>query len=366
MKLSRVTIAGLGMIGGSIAKALRDKLNFSDITAIDTDEQALYAALKEGIISVGLTAPDSSIHASDAVFICTPVSQTIRCINELSSFVRDDCIFTDTSSTKEEIMRFINEMTHPPCFIGGHPMAGTEKSGYANSYAHLFENAYYVLTPCASSPPEAIKALSDIIEGIGAIPVIMTAKEHDEATGGISHLPHVIAAALVNLIRDLDSGSGKMQTLAAGGFRDITRIASSNPGMWKNIVLSNKSHILGLIERYKGMLKDFETMLHDGNSEGIFGFFDSARRFRDTVSDKAQGLIRPLYTIIVDVLDRPGTIGEIATMLGRYDINIKNINVANSREYEQGCLIISLPDMASVNFAFDLLSNAGYKVYKKR
>ena len=366
MKFERITIIGLGLIGGSLARALHEKLGIRGIMAVDADEGALESALNEGTIEKGFTTLDSSIHTSDIIFICTPVKQAMHYIGELTPEIGKTCIITDVCSTKGEITRFVEELPDPPVFIGGHPMAGTEKSGYANSFTHLFENAYYVLTPCSSTTKEAVNTLNAIVEGIGAIPVFMQAEEHDKATGGISHLPHVIASALVNLVKELDNGSGKMQTLAAGGFRDITRIASSSPSMWENIVASNKKQILELLSLFEASLKEIGRRIETGDSEAVYRFFDEARQFRDSISSQATGLIQPINRLIVDVQDRPGIIGEIATIMGNSNINIKNINVTNSREFEQGCLIISLPDAASVNIAFDLLVNTGYKVYKTK
>jgi len=355
----KITIIGLGLIGGSLAKALHDKLGIRGITAVDTDRQALELALSQGVIARGITAADSGVASSDIIFVCTPVKQTFGYIAELAPHIKSTCIITDVGSTKEEIIRKVDELPNPPCFIGGHPMAGTERSGFINSYAHLFENAYYVLTPSASASAEALETLSAIVKGIGAIPLVMSAEEHDTAAGSISHLPHVIAAALVNLVKDLDKGTGRMRALAAGGFRDITRIASSNPVIWENIVFSNKERLLELMEQFRKTLDDFSEMLRNN-------FFQRAGQFRQTISDQMQGLIQPVYKIVVDVQDRPGIIGEIATLLGTNDINIKNINVANSREFEQGCLIITFTDSSSANIAFDLLTDTGYKVYKNR
>lgn len=366
MKLTNITIIGLGLIGGSLAKALHEKLGLCNITAVDADIDTLDLALEEKIIARGFTTLDSSVYNSDIIFICTPVKMTLSYINQLVPQIPETCIITDVCSTKEEITRYVEAMNKPPCFIGGHPMAGTEKSGYHNSFAHLFENAYYVLTPCFSTSPEALDTLAGIVEGIGAIPIVMPAREHDRVTGSISHLPHIIAAVLVNLVKELDSGSGKMRTLAAGGFRDITRIASSSPEMWENIVSSNKAQIIELVELFGKALDNFMDNLESDNTEAVYSFFAEARQFRDSISTQTTGLIQPIYRLIVDVQDKPGIIGEIATILGKNNINIKNINVTNSREFEQGCLIITLPDTASVNVAFDLLVNTGYKVYKNK
>jgi prephenate dehydrogenase len=366
MSKHKITIIGLGLIGGSLAKALRGKAGFSDIIAVDTNKDAIEAAMKEGVISEGKEVPGQSVYTSDIIFICTPVRWIPGYIAMLAPHVKEDCIITDVGSTKDEIIQCVNKMADPPCFIGGHPMAGTEKSGYSGSYAHMFENAYYVLTPSRTTTRDSLEAVEDIVRQIGAIPIIMDSKEHDTAVGGVSHLPHIIAAALVNLVKELDKNNGVMKTLAAGGFRDITRIASSNPYLWENIVSSNKSCILKLISMLEEMLENFAADLNNDNTNEIHSFFTEAGKFRDSISDQAPGLVRPVYRILADVQDKPGVIGEIATILGKHNVNIKNINVTNSREFEQGCLVISLQDKNSTNIAFDLLKNAGYKVYKEK
>jgi len=360
----KITIIGLGLIGGSLARAMHGKLGVQSITAVDRDSASLGLALEQGVIGKGLVTPDDSVYDSDIIFICTPIKQIIEYIDELASKVKGTCIITDVGSTKGAITSHVERLPHPICFIGGHPMAGTEKSGYANSLTHLFENAYYILTPASGATEDSVRRLSSLVEAIGAIPVVMTPEEHDMAVAGISHLPHVLAAALVNTVKDIDNSTGRLQALSAGGFRDITRIASSSPGLWENIVMSNRDRLLEVLKQLDRKLADFAGYLENGNSGEIYGFFDSARQFRDSISDYGHGLLPRTHRIIVDVQDRPGIIGEIATLLGRHNINIKNIYVANSREFEQGCLVITLQDMESMNTAFDLLTEKGYKVFR--
>lgn len=362
----KITIIGLGLIGGSLARALNERMGIRNIIAINRSGEALRQALEDGTIRLGFTGLDASVYDSDVIFLCTPVKRALQYIDALSGKVRPDCIITDVGSTKGELVAHVNAMENPPCFIGGHPMAGTEKAGYASGFAHLFENAYYILTPCNSTPQAAIDCLTDLARGIGAIPVVMDAYEHDRVTGGISHIPHIIASALVNMVKELDSPEGGMQMLAAGGFRDITRIASSSPEMWESIVLSNKFRLKELLDYFEKILESFKSLMEEENSQALLDFFQSAKQFRDSMPVGKTSLIAPLYELIIDVVDRPGIIGEIATILGRNNINIKNINVSNSREFEQGCLKITLVDSESVNIAFDLLKKAGYKVYMNR
>jgi prephenate dehydrogenase len=182
--------------------------------------------------------------------------------------------------------------------------------------------------------------------------------------GSISHVPHIVASALVNIVKALDTKDGKMLMLAAGGFKDITRIASSNPEMWENIISSNKDHITDILDLYIGTLTDLKTHINSGDSSDIYNFFNTARNYRNLFSSSRTGLINPINELVVDVIDKPGIIGEIATILGEHKINIKNISVSNSREFENGCLKISLQDPESVEKAFALLNEAGYTAYK--
>jgi len=158
---------------------------------------------------------------------------------------------------------------------------------------------------------------------------------------------------------------GKMQLLAAGGFKDITRIASSNPEIWKSIVCSNKQHITELLDSFIKLINKFSKYILDENENEIFNFFNNAKLYRDSIPTSRKALVQPIYDLVVDVVDEPGIIGRIATILGNNGINIKNINVSNSREYEQGCLRISFADPESVQISSDLLSKEGYKVYKQ-
>jgi prephenate dehydrogenase len=366
MEINKIAIIGLGLIGGSLARALKEKAGVREIIAVTRSREAIDQAILDGSICRGSDKLDEDVYDSDVIFICTPVKQALRFMEELSGRVKPGCIVTDVGSTKEEITMYAEDKTKLSCFIGGHPMAGTEKSGYASGFVHLFENAYYVLTPCRSTTEIAIECMKGLVKSIGAIPIIMEASIHDRVAGGISHVPHIIASGLVNMVRELDTNDGTMQMLAAGGFRDITRIASSNPEMWENIVTSNKRYVLELLGCFSELLSGFRLLLQEEDSAAIKEFFEEARIFRDSMSSRMGGLISPAFELIVDVEDKPGIIGEIATILGRNNINIKNINVTNSREMEQGCLKIKLTDIKSENIAFDLLKDSGYKVYKNK
>ncbi|MGB4638619.1 MAG: prephenate dehydrogenase [Caldicoprobacterales bacterium] len=367
MIFSRICIVGLGLIGGSLAKAIRRSHPKCFIVAIDSDRESLETALADNIAdSVTLDLADG-VRDADLVFLCTPVHTMTSIINEVMPLLNKDTLITDVASTKQNIMEVAQQVhasgQSKALFIGGHPMAGTQYSGYHASLAHLFENAYYVLTPLDSTPAWALNSLSEFLSSIGALPLVMDGKTHDKIIGAVSHLPHVVAAALVNTVKDIDDSSHLCEKLAAGGFRDITRIASSNPEMWKNISLANKKELISLIGYIIEYLTDFRALLEKEETSNIEEFFNSAKIYRENLPVRQVLNLLPYYDLYVDVEDRPGVIGEVTTILGKHSINIKNLRIINSREGEPGSLVISFLDKASLEKAQRVLSKGNYRTF---
>jgi prephenate dehydrogenase len=241
-------------------------------------------------------------------------------------------------------------------------MAGSEKTGYKNAAQYLFENAYYVLTPMPWVPETAVNRLTRIIEQLGAIPVRMAPDVHDAAVAAVSHAPHVIAAALVNLIQLLDA-TGDLRALAAGGFKDLTRIASSGPEIWRAICLENRPELLRVLRSFMDILSSFEEHLDNLDSEAIREFFNDAKIYRDSFAGKASGVYRRVFEIRAEVEDKPGIIATVAAILSFNGINIKNIGILNSREYENGILQILFDDETAANNSFELLTRMNFIVY---
>ena len=362
MKTECITIIGLGLIGGSLAKALKQKLNIKTIIAIDKEEKSLESAFKEKYIDVMLSEISSEIKNSDIVFIATPVDIAYDCISKVKEYVKSDCIISDLCSSKKELMDKICESLGSVNFIGGHPMAGSERFGYTASDSHLFENAYYILVPMQDSSKNNLDILSKVIEGIGAIPFVLTPSEHDMAIAAISHLPHIISASLVNCAKNSGSDKSTLLRLAAGGFKDITRISSSNPSMWQNICKSNKKSILKLIDIYLDTLSSFKKNLEGDNYNEIYDFFSSAKDFRDSFEKGITGLIPNAYCLIADVEDKPGVIANVSSLLYKEGINIKNIGISNSREDDDGVLNILFNNIEEMNLALDIMTKNGYKI----
>jgi len=249
-------------------------------------------------------------------------------------------------------------------FIGGHPMAGSEKSGFASSRAHLIENAYYVLTPSAKVSQEKIDAYRELVTTLKAIPVILDYREHDRITGTISHLPHLIAATLVNYVKDHDTEDELMKALAAGGFKDITRIASSSPVMWQQICLKNGTNITQILDGYIQALRKVRDAVEAGSENRLYSLFETSRDYRNSMPGASAGPIKKQYALYCDIIDEAGGIATIATILASNNINIKNIGIIHNREFEEGALRIEFYDEASSVKAVGLLQKYHYIVYE--
>ena len=359
--MNKACIIGLGLLGGSLAKALREKAGFSHIMAIGRNEAAMAKARDDGAIDGYSTDIRDIWPDTDIVFICTPVGKAIELLKELGGFIPPSCIITDVGSTKGTIMQAAEEMALGQ-FIGGHPMAGSEKSGYAASNPLLFENAFYILTSSQLNKAEDVEGLKALVEKLGAIPVPMDAERHDHAVAAISHLPHVLAAGLVNTVEAADDEAGHMHTLAAGGFKDLTRIASSDADMWQSICLENGPEIVALLEQFKQQLQQFQRAIEDGDGGAIGALFQSARTYRNSFAQRSNPYLKT-YKLTVDIADKPGAIATIATVLSLNGINLRNIGIIHNREHQGGVLEVLFETEKGMRQAHDLLLEMNYIVY---
>lgn len=357
---------GLGLIGGSIAKAIKAFHSDYQICAYDVNEESLVAAGNEGIVDIVLSDIGKGFEICDIIFLCAPVSCNAENLLRLKKYIKPDCLLTDVGSVKTGIHEQISALGLEAQFIGGHPMAGSERFGFANSKAQLLENAYYILTPTASVPDYMIENYKQLVQSLGAIPLILSYSQHDYVTGAISHLPHVIAAALVNFVRDADGEDGIMKLIAAGGFKDITRIASSSSTMWQQICLTNTDNISELLGQYIKALEDIKHKIDQKSEQPIFDFFSDARVYRDSFIEASSGPIKKSFSIYVDIPDEPGAIASIATMFALNSINIKNIGITHNREFEEGILRIEFYEEDSIRAAIELLEKKNYVVHQKK
>ncbi len=275
---------GLGLIGGSLAKAMRAHFPDCRIIAYNRREEPRILAKKEGVADVVCDKIDDSFSECDYIFLCTPVQYNEQYLELLKPVMKKNCILTDAGSVKGNIHRAAKRCGLQAQFIGGHPMAGSEKTGYENSSANLCEKAIYAITPTPLSPPERVEEYRLLIEEIGAVPIILSAEEHDRAVAGISHLPHLVAASMVELVKEQDSDRNFMKQMAAGGFKDITRIASSSPQMWEQIAMANGDEICRMLELYTEKLQTIKEQIRSGDGEAIRRLFESGGAYRNSIT----------------------------------------------------------------------------------
>ena len=361
----KIGFVGLGLIGGSIAKAIRQYYPNYEIVAFDKSKETLALATQESVIDVACTTIDDNFDNCTYIFLCAPVSYNTAYLKQLKSHLNKDCILTDVGSVKASIHKEVIALDIEENFIGGHPMAGSEKSGFVNSKAMLIENAYYIITPTAKVSKEKVDAYTAFVESLKALPVVLDYEEHDYITGAISHLPHIIASALVNFVKDKDGKEELMKQLAAGGFKDITRIASSSPTMWQHICLKNKDNIVTILDEYIEVLEEAKHSVATGSESDIYNFFETSKNYRNSIPGGSSGPIKRMFAVYCDIIDEAGGIATIATILAANNINLKNIGIIHNREFEEGVLRIEFYDEASSKKAAELLQKYRYIVYER-
>lgn len=361
----KIGFIGLGLIGGSIAKAARQYYPDCEIVAFDQNKEALALATQESVVDVTVASIDDNFQNCSYIFLCAPVACNTAYLSQLRKYLGGGCILTDAGSVKTGIHEEVRRLGMEECFIGGHPMAGSEKSGYKNSKAMFLENAYYVLTPSALVPAEKVERYQAFVQSLRAIPVVMDYREHDYVTGAISHLPHIIASSLVNFVRDSDTEEELMKHLAAGGFKDITRIASSSPTMWQHICLENRENISDILGKYIGLLTEAKELVDKRDAKGLYHWFDSSKNYRNSIPSTSAGAFAKAYRLYCDIVDEAGGIAAIATILASGGISIKNIGIVNNREFEEGVLCIEFYDEASQKKASELLQKYRYIIYER-
>lgn len=360
-----VGFIGLGLIGGSIARAIKHFYPDSYLMAHTRSARTTEYALTEGIIDRALPSVGEAFASCDYIFLCAPVEANASYLSQLKPYLKDDCILTDAGSTKTDIHTHVVDLDMERWFIGGHPMAGSEKTGIENSKRHLMENAYYIITPSAKVSREKVDRYVALITSLKALPLVLDYHEHDFVTASISHLPHIIASTLVNLVHDHDTPSETMRTVAAGGFKDITRIASSSPEMWEQICTTNAENIITVLDAYTESLQKVRENLVCRNGSYINRLFSDSREYRNSFSDLSSGPLKKVYRLYCDMVDEAGGIATLATILATGGISLKNIGIVHNREFEEAVLRVEFYEEEALKKAAALLRKYHYTIYER-
>jgi prephenate dehydrogenase len=335
MRQTTISIIGLGVIGGSLGMSLKS-LGYR-VVGVDQDEQTLRVALDTGAIDEGTTDCRRGVAGAGIIFLAVPVAG----IMEMAARIRDaapaDAVITDVGSTKEQVVDALEDL-YPARFVGGHPMTGSERAGIGGADQYLFENAIYVLTPTERTGPQALAAVKQLVGEIGASPICLTPREHDLIVAAVSHQPYLLAVALMNLASSLEPDHPAAVMLAAGGFRDVTRVASGDPSMWMDIFASNREFILQTSRQLRALLSEMERCLEDGDTVSLADQLRRARAGRARIPSVVRGFLPAVYELLITVPDRPGAIAGITGILGEQGINIVDIEIMRIREGDGGTL----------------------------
>jgi len=282
--IDRLAIIGVGLIGGSLARALRDAGAVGSVVGIGRSRANLEDALSLGICDEITQDALEGVRGASMVFISVPVCSIPAVVAEIAPALSPGCIVTDGGSVKTAIVRECESLMPAGChFVGGHPIAGTEHSGAAASFATLYRGKRCILTPTERTDPAALETVNRIWRLTGAEVCAMEPGHHDRIFAEISHLPHVVAYALVHAVGTADVEGENVLSYTAGGFRDFTRIASSDPAMWRDIALMNRGALLASIDGFSASLAELRRRIDSGDQDGLTEFFTTAKQFRDGI-----------------------------------------------------------------------------------
>lgn len=353
--MKKIAIIGLGFMGGSLGLAVKRFLPDVLVYGIGRAKSDVLEAKKAGAIDDGGLDLAEGVKDADVVFIAAPIDGILAILPQLKGKLGSKTIVSDLGSTKVEICRKAHESI-PENFIGGHPMAGSEIAGIKGADPLLFQNAIYILTPVTGA--EKIKPLTQFLEKLGANVVSISPELHDQVTAYVSHLPQMLAVSLVRLIFEKNKDEPLYKMLAAGGFRDMTRIASSSYDVWREIIQTNR---LRIEEAVDALIVQLQSMKKALQQHSLSEIFQEAAQFRNELPIRSKGFINPLHRILVMVNDKKGVLAKITQTLADQNININDIELLKVREGVGGTFHLYFKSESDAANAALLLQKIGFK-----
>ena len=363
-----IYIAGLGLIGASMALGIKRDHPDYEILGYNRSQASRDIALERGMIDRATDDFASFAPLADIIILTLPIQQTLAFIKKLATLnLKEGALVSDAGSTKSAIVATAEKCFADKSvrFVGAHPMAGSHKTGAASADVNLFENAYYIFTPSSLTTSDTLEEMRDLLSGLHARFIEIEAEEHDRVTSQISHFPHILASSLMEQTASYAEEHEMARRFVAGGFRDMTRIAESEPGMWTSILLSNRETIMERIEDFKGRLDEIEQAISKGDENQIWNFFNQAREQRQAMEIHKRGGVDSSYDLYIDVPDEEDVILRILELLrGTSLVNI-HINEEN-REDVHGILQISFKNAQDLKRAEQVITeNTDYTVVIK-
>lgn len=361
---TNLAVLGLGLMGGSLGLALvRAGYN---VFGWDQNPKIVNEAFRMGAINRKPKDLRDTVSQASVVFIATPIESITATIKKCLPFVKPGTVFSDLGSIKKKVLEGVFDFLPDSYqFVAGHPMTGSEQHGLSAADPFLFQNAAYIIIEDPRTLPKATALVTELVESVGAQIIKLTADEHDRIVGMVSHLPHLIAATLAKTAGDTEKTFPGTLSLAAGGFRDTTRIASGSPELWRGIILGNLDQVLKAIDAFQIELGLLKEILTTGDDSQLDHFLTQAREIRLQIPAKNKGFLSLLHEMVVTIEDRPGTIVNVLCYLADAGLNIKDIEILRVREGAGGTLRLALESDDAVNQGVKVLETHGFKVRKR-
>lgn len=351
-----VAVIGVGLMGASLGLALRERAGADVVRGFDADAANAAGALARGAITEQATSVEAAAAGATAVFVATPVPDVTRAAKSAIGASDDGCVVTDIGSTKGGVLRDLSPEERRR-FVGGHPICGGETSGPAGARGDLFDGAVWFLTPPDEIDAELYTRVHRTVAALGARPTAISVDEHDRLMALVSHLPHVLAAMLVNEAADA-TGEGRDVLSAAGpSFRDITRVAGSNPELWADILVENAAALAPVVHESGERLSALARAIEDRDRQAVLTEFVSASERHSRIGPAAPEGGEQI-TLEVPVADRPGALSAITTALGDAGVNIADLSLRPGPRGGQGTLVVTVEGGADADLARGVLSRA--------
>lgn len=354
--MKRVGLIGTGLVGGSVGLALRRA--GVKVSAFDRDEERLRRATEIGAVDDPADDLGAAVRQADVVLVAVPVSQIPDAVAEALDVGAP--AVTDVGSVKAPVVAAV-EAARPDRaanFIGGHPMAGSEQDGLEGADPDLFVGATWVLTPTVTTDAHAFATVRGLVGALGAEVLAVEPAHHDALVALVSHVPQLVATTLMDVAATRGEEHATLLRLAAGGFRDMTRIAAGHPGIWPDICVANRDAIVAALDGYLAALAQVRDLVHAADRDALLELLERARNARRSLP-VGMPTGEPLVELRVPVVDRPGVIAEVATLAGATGINIFDFETAHSVEGGGGVLVLVVPERHAQAFE-DALTERGY------
>ncbi len=366
MPIHNVAIVGLGLIGGSLAKAWHSAGLGLHVTAFDQPD-VLEHALADGTIHRGEGVLEKAVADADLVVLALPLPGILAALETIGPHLAPHALVTDVGSVKGAVAQAA-QVLPAGRFVGGHPMAGAEKGGYAHADAFLFENATYVLCPPPGIPDAHFTRhytdLIRLVEATGARVLLLDADRHDAIAARVSHVPQLLATALAATTGTAAAHDDALTALAAGGFRDMTRIAESPYGVWQGILAGNRAHALDALDQVLETLHALHHALAAGDDAALDALFAAGASLRSRVPPRSKGFLRPLHEIRLHAADVPGFLARATTVLFDAGLNVKDLELLKVREGTGGTFRVAFAGPGDVEKALAALEEAGFRAVK--